>query len=154
MKEQEFDLRGYLYNNPLHKTKRLKESYNLEDDEEDLMETRLRKAIKTEILSILNEAKDDEGDDEDDVEVEDEDVEVEDEEDIEFSDEDIDMDIDPSPELGDVDPSVEEIQDLLTQSQVIAANLGDEKLLDQIGNTITYFTRAHIVKSTETRAEL
>jgi len=25
--------------------------------------------------------------------------------------------------------------------------MGDEKLLDQIGNTITYYTRAHVVKS-------
>ena len=26
--------------------------------------------------------------------------------------------------------------------------MGDEKLMDQIGNTITYYTRAHVVKST------
>jgi len=26
--------------------------------------------------------------------------------------------------------------------------MGDEKLLDQIGNTITYYTRTHVVKST------
>jgi len=25
--------------------------------------------------------------------------------------------------------------------------MGDEKLLDQIGNTITYYTRAHVVKA-------
>ena len=41
---------------------------------------------------------------------------------------------------------------LLTKAQEEAEKLGDEKLMDQIGNTITYFTRAHIVKSTETRA--
>ena len=26
--------------------------------------------------------------------------------------------------------------------------MGDEKLMDQIGNTITYYTRAHVVAST------
>ena len=38
----------------------------------------------------------------------------------------------------------QEIQGLLMKAQEVAAKLGDEKLTDQIGNTITYFTRAHI----------
>ena len=32
--------------------------------------------------------------------------------------------------------------------------MGDEKLLDQIGNTITYYTRAHVVKSGDVMEEM
>jgi len=45
-----------------------------------------------------------------------------------------------------VDPDVKEVQDALTQAQAAAQKLGDPKLTDQIGNTITFFTRAHIVE--------
>jgi hypothetical protein len=48
----------------------------------------------------------------------------------------------------EVDPNVKSVQDALTQAQIAAQNLGDKKLTDQIGNTITYFTRSHISKST------
>jgi hypothetical protein len=48
---------------------------------------------------------------------------------------------------GEVNKNVELIQGLLTKAQQTAEKLGDAKLLDQIGNTITYFTRAHVVKS-------
>ncbi len=44
-----------------------------------------------------------------------------------------------------VDPNVKAVQDALTQAQAAARTLGDDKLTDQIGNTITFFTRAHIV---------
>ena len=36
------------------------------------------------------------------------------------------------------------VQSLLMKAQEEAEKLGDEKLTDQIGNTITYFTRAHV----------
>ena len=45
---------------------------------------------------------------------------------------------------SEVDPTVKAIQDALTQAQAAAQKLGDEKLTDQIGNTITFFTRTHI----------
>jgi hypothetical protein len=45
----------------------------------------------------------------------------------------------------EVDPNVKAVQDALTQAQVAAQKLGDPKLTDQIGNTITFFTREHIV---------
>lgn len=48
----------------------------------------------------------------------------------------------------EVDPNIKSVQDALTQAQTAAQNLGDKKLTDQIGNTITYFTRSHISKST------
>ena len=38
---------------------------------------------------------------------------------------------------------------LLTKAQEQAKSLGDEKLMDQIGNTITYYTRAHVVAEEE-----
>jgi len=45
-----------------------------------------------------------------------------------------------------VDPNVKAVQDSLTQAQAAAQKLGDPKLTDQIGNTITFFTRAHVVE--------
>ena len=45
---------------------------------------------------------------------------------------------------SEVDPTIKAIQDALTQAQAAAQKLGDEKLTDQIGNTITFFTRTHI----------
>ena len=46
----------------------------------------------------------------------------------------------------EVDPNVKAVQDALTQAQAAAQKLGDPKLTDQIGNTITFFTRAHVVE--------
>ena len=45
---------------------------------------------------------------------------------------------------SEVDPNVKAVQDSLTAAQAAAAALGDEKLTDQIGNTITFFTRQHV----------
>ena len=52
------------------------------------------------------------------------------------------MDVDTTVE---VDPNVKAVQDSLTQAQAAAQKLGDPKLTDQIGNTITFFTRTHVV---------
>ena len=46
---------------------------------------------------------------------------------------------------SEVDPNVKAVQDSLTQAQAAAQKLGDAKLTDQIGNTITFFTRSHVV---------
>jgi hypothetical protein len=46
----------------------------------------------------------------------------------------------------EVDPNVKAVQDALTQAQAAAQKLGDKKLMDQIGNTITFFTRTHVVE--------
>jgi hypothetical protein len=82
-----------------------------------------------EIDAILAEA---EGDEEE-VAVDDTEVTVDGEENI---------DVDTTAE---VDPNVKAVQDALTQAQAAAQKLGDKKLTDQIGNTITFFTRAHVV---------
>ena len=52
------------------------------------------------------------------------------------------IDVDTTVE---VDPNVKAVQDALTQAQAAAQKLGDSKLTDQIGNTITFFTRTHVV---------
>jgi hypothetical protein len=54
---------------------------------------------------------------------------------------------------AEVDPNVKAVQDSLTQAQAAAQQLGDAKLLDQIGNTITFFTRTHVVEKPGTVAE-
>jgi len=54
------------------------------------------------------------------------------------------------PSMGsegdDISPEVKAVQDALNKAQVEAEKLGDKKLLSQIGNTITFFTRAHIAE--------
>ena len=90
---------------------------------------------------------------EDDTMREAEEVDVEDNEDIDVNIEDeVDIDdetskseIEVDSELAGEDSDVAAILGLLTKAQEEASNLGDEKLMDQIGNTITYYTRAHVV---------
>ena len=84
------------------------------------------KAAKEEAMN-LDEAKEE-------VAVDDTEVAVDGEENI---------DVDTTAE---VDPNVKAVQDALTQAQAAAQKLGDPKLTDQIGNTITFFTRAHVVE--------
>ena len=61
--------------------------------------------------------------------------------------EDIDIDVTDEKMVGNDNPKVAEIQDLLNQLQDAAEELGDEKLLIQIGNTITFFTREHVANA-------
>ena len=75
---------------------------------------------------------------------EEEDVEVED--DVEVTDdgkEGIDVKQDADSDLTGV---VGNVQDNLEAALEAARKLGDEKLVDQIGNTLTFFTRNHVVK--------
>jgi len=83
--------------------------------------------------SELYEAKDKDKEEEKE---EDEDIEIEGEDDIE-------LDVEPS-----TDPK-SEVQSNLQSALNAAKQLGDEKLVDQIGNTITFFTRVHIVGGEE-----
>jgi len=82
-----------------------------------------------------------------------EEVDVEDNEDINIDVED-DIDIDDvsdksetevDSELAGEPADISAILGLLTKAQEDAKDLGDEKLMDQIGNTITYYTRTHVV---------
>ena len=161
---EDFNLRHYLYNNPLFeaeekeeekpkgkksKTSKGKKSKPKKSKEEDIKENKLRGYIRERITSILKEA-----DEEDvDVDVEDtEDVDIDIEKEVDIDDESVESDIEVKSEIPGEDVDTAAVLGLLTKAQEEAEKMGDEKLLDQIGNTITYFTRAHIVKSTETRA--
>ena len=61
--------------------------------------------------------------------------------------EDVDIDVTDEKMMGNDDPKVTKIQDLLNQLQDAAEELGDEKLLTQVGNTITFFTREHVANA-------
>jgi len=137
---------------------------DIEDNEKKL--AKLKKDYKKDV--VKEEMKDDMdeamrgGDDvdeamrnsyeEDDIK-EDEEVNVEDNEDINVDvEDDIDIDdvskkseIEVDSELAGEDADVAAILGLLTKAQANAKDLGDEKLMDQIGNTITYYTRTHVV---------
>mgnify|MGYP003663179858 CR=1 FL=1 len=88
---------------------------------------------------------------EDDVDVDvtdEEDVDIDIEDTVDIDDESSKSEIEVDSELAGEDADISAILGLLTKAQEEAKGLGDEKLLDQIGNTITYYTRAHVVAST------
>jgi len=98
----------------------------------------VKKAAKEEIDMLNEAAKDEEVD---------ADVEAADDttgEDTTAGEEAIDTTVDVSTD--EVNPNVKAVQDALTQAQAAAQQLGDPKLTDQIGNTITFFTRSHVVE--------
>tara|TARA_R110002033_G_scaffold144705_1_gene182609 strand:- start:534 stop:1070 length:537 start_codon:yes stop_codon:yes gene_type:complete len=171
---KEFNLRNYLYNNPLleeekeevkakKKVKEAKKEDKKEDKkpkkakkskEEDLKENKLRGYIRERITSILQEAEDEDVDvdEEEDVDVDvEKDVNIDVEDEIDIDDESVESDIEVKSEIPGEDSDTAALLGLLTKAQEEAEGMGDEKLLDQIGNTITYFTRAHVVKSDQTR---
>ena len=127
---------------------------DIEADEKKL--ARLKKDYKRDVVKEEMEDKMDEGDnyyEEDDIQAEADEVDVEDNEDINIDVED-DIDIDDvsyksetevDSELAGEPADISAILGLLTKAQEDAKDLGDEKLMDQIGNTITYYTRTHVV---------
>ena len=127
---------------------------DIEADEKKL--ARLKKDYKRDVVKEEIE----EGDnyyEEDDIQAEAEEVDVEDDVDVDVDvEDDIDIDdvsdkseIEVDSELAGEDADVSAILGLLTKAQANAKDLGDEKLMDQIGNTITYYTRAHVVAEME-----
>jgi hypothetical protein len=89
------------------------------------------KKAANDVVSSVNEAK---GDEEVTDDVTADDVTIDDTETIDTT------------TTTEVNPDVKAVQDALTQAQAAAQKLGDGKLTDQIGNTITFFTRAHVVE--------
>lgn len=116
--EKEFDFKGYLKNNPLLKETNININVN---------ESQLRERVRAEILSALKENDTNEAEEKDQPEEE------------------------TTPEVADVEPEItgdeKLVQDALTKAYEAASKMGDKKLLDQIGNTITFFTRSHIVSN-------
>ena len=132
---------------------------NLEKDIKD-NEAKLSKLKKDEPKDVSEEMKKDDVDEamrgsyeEDDTMREAEEVDVEDNEDINvdiedevnIDDESEESKIEVDSELAGEDSDISAILGLLTKAQANAKDLGDEKLMDQIGNTITYYTRTHVV---------
>jgi hypothetical protein len=77
-----------------------------------------------------------------------EEIDIDVEDDINIDDVSDESEIEVDSELAGESADVAAILGLLTKAQEEAKSLGDDKLLDQIGNTITYYTRAHVVAST------
>ena len=106
----------------------------------------LKAKIREDIISTLNEQEDVDVDvdEEEDVDV---DVDVEDKVSVDAEGDDIEI-VKPAVkakiEVG-LSPEEEVVQDSLKAAMDAASSLGNEKLADQIGNTITFFTREYVV---------
>jgi hypothetical protein len=100
-----------------------------------------RDALDNIKLDYIEEAE------EEDIEVEDEEnVDVDIEKDVKVDDEESEVDVDVTASMPGENEAEEEVQAMLMKAQQAATELGDDKLTDQIGNTITYFTRQHVSK--------
>lgn len=172
----EFNYTEYIKNNPLLqeevKDKLLTESQEVSEESPSSKTTvsELKAEIKEIILNSLKEEPIDELFDEDDfwgsekakeqekyglkpgekphVEEaeEDEEVEVDIEDEIEADAEPaMEPEMDAAPEAG-LSKDEQEIQDSLKLAYDNAVAIGDDKLADQIGNSITFFTRTHVVE--------
>jgi len=91
----------------------------------------LKAKIKEDIISLLNEEEEDE-------------VEVDVEDEVEVDTEEPALDAADAQEGLSADEK--EIQDSLKIAYDNAVAIGDTKLADQIGNSITFFTRTHVVE--------
>jgi len=88
------------------------------------------------------------------VDVEDnEDINVDIEKEVDIDDESKESDIEVKSEIPGESADTAAVLGLLTKAQEKAESMGDEKLMDQIGNTITYYTRAHVVKAANEEKE-
>lgn len=109
---------------------------NVEEIQEEVPSSKikvseLKAKIKEDILSLLQE------DEEEDVE-----VDVEDEVEVDVEEPALDT---PTDDAG-LSSDEQEIQDNLKMAYDNAVAIGDQKLADQIGNSITFFTRTHVVE--------
>ena len=118
---------------------------DIKDNEEKL--AKLKKDEPKDVDEAMrNRYEDDTMREAEEVNVEDnEDINVDVEDDIDIDDVSKKSEIEVDSELAGEDADVAAILGLLTKAQANAKDLGDEKLMDQIGNTITYYTRTHVV---------
>ena len=129
----------------------IKEKYPREDaaysrDEDVEMSEAMRGAPMYDEDDTMREQEDVDVEDDVDVDVDEkEDIDVDVEKDVDVDDVSKESDIEVKSELPGEDADVSAILGLLTKAQERATDMGDEKLMDQIGNTITYYTRAHVV---------
>ena len=124
-------------------------------DIEEEMPTKMKKSELKEMIKAAMMAEggnyyEDSIDEAEDVEVEDnEDVDIDIEKEVSIDDESVELDIEVDASMPGESGDEVAVQSLLMKAQEEAAKLGDEKLTDQIGNTITYFTRAHVAQVDE-----
>ena len=159
-----FDYQAYLKNNPLLKederTDAEQEGYKdgFDDAKDDIKDTlskmkvsEFKEKIRTEILSTLSEESQYEASLYSEAEI-DEEVErflkeADEEVDVEVDGDNIDIEdkgVDATIEVG-LSPEEKVVQDSLQAAMEAANSLGNQKLADQIGNTITFFTREYVV---------
>ena len=138
-----FDLKNYLKENKVmeNSNKYVADLIN-EDEQKDTLRSKIREMVLAEMDAMnvdgdvdedIYEAKKEEVED---VEVDEEEVDVVDSEEFEDMPEDAPED---APDSGEIMGHLEAAMDA-------ARGLGDEKLMDQLGNTITFYTRQHIAK--------
>lgn len=123
-----------------------------EGEVEMIMEetTKSTKMKKSELKEMIRQAYLTEQDKKKDKEEEDVDAEEVDAEEVDVENPAEEPDMETAPELtGDA----KSISDNLEAAIEAAREMGDEKLVNQIGNTITYFTRAHVVRKDNEVAE-
>ena len=142
----EFNYTEYIKNNPLLqegvKDKLLTESQEVSEEAPSSKTTisELKAEIKEIILSSLAEEEPvAEAEEDEEVEV---DIEDEIEADAEPA---MEPEMDAAPEVG-LSKDEQEIQNSLKLAYDNAVAIGDDKLADQIGNSITFFTRTHVVE--------
>ena len=122
-----------------------------EKKEDDVKEAMRGKFEEDDVKEMMRgDMEEDDLKEQEDVDVdvdEKEDIDVDIEKDVDVDDVSKESDIEVKSEVPGESSDVAAILGLLTKAQERAEGMGDEKLLDQIGNTITYYTRAHVVKS-------
>lgn len=140
----DFNYIEYLKNNPLKETKTQSTKLITEAQEAPkakMKKSELKEKIREEILAALNEEEIEEMP----LDEAKKDEEVDAEEEVNVDVEEPAMDAAPTPSQG-LSAEEQEIQNSLKIAYDNAVAVGDQKLADQIGNSITFFTRTHIVE--------
>ncbi len=126
----------------------------MSDEKKRMKVSELKAKIREQIIAQLTEQE--EIDEQEDVDVEDNvdvdverDVNVDVEDEVDVDDKSVESDIEVRTAIPGESSDVEAVLGLLTKAQAEAEKIGDPKLLDQIGNTITFFTRKHVVASAD-----
>ena len=149
----DFNYIEYLKNNPLLRMDLNDQLINENMDNTKMKKSELKAKIKETILSTLEEESQYQDslytEAEEDVDV---DVDVEDEVSVDAGGDNIDIEkraVNTTVEVG-LSPEEEVIQDSLKAAMDAANALGNDKLADQIGNTITFCTREYVVNRNDT----
>ena len=138
-----------------------KEEFDLKDffmdDEKSVPEIPMFKGTKNALDDLkIKEAKkkkDDAPEEELDLDLGEETPEGEEDVNIDFSQEAPASEDNFNIDTSAVDPNIKAVQDALTQAQKAAEKLKNEKLLQQINNTILFFTRTFIANTEPIRSE-